>query len=79
LRVRQSILLTPGGAGSRGGAEITGWTRSSYAHKQRKLFSPDVSRQPVEKAYSAEENQRKSKLFPWKNLAGAWARLAQFG
>ena len=46
--------------------------------KQRKKnFWPGGSGQPIEKAHFGQGNPRKSKHFPWKNLAGAWIGLAR--
>ena len=42
-----------------------------------KVFWSWGSGQPFDKAHFGEGNPRKSKLFPWKNLAGAWGPLCQ--
>jgi hypothetical protein len=51
----------------------------NIARNDDKEKMPEGSAQPIEKADSGEANPRKSKLFPWRNLAGAWAGLAGFG
>jgi hypothetical protein len=43
----------------------------------KKLFLPGGSSQPLEKAHFGQGNQRESKPFPWKNLAGFGAGLAR--